>query len=49
VIDGGPRSGHQPSTLVDVSEPRPRLLRRGVLDVRADLGSFEDLTVERTG
>ena len=44
VIDGGPRSGGLPSTLVDVSEKRPRLLRRGALDVVAELGDFEDLT-----
>jgi tRNA threonylcarbamoyl adenosine modification protein (Sua5/YciO/YrdC/YwlC family) len=49
VIDGGPRRGNPPSTLVDVSGPRPRLLRHGALDVRAELGSYEDLTVERTG
>jgi tRNA threonylcarbamoyl adenosine modification protein (Sua5/YciO/YrdC/YwlC family) len=49
VIDGGPRRGNPPSTLVDVSGPRPRLLRNGALDVRADLGPFEDLTVERAG
>ncbi len=42
VIDGGPRRGGVPSTLVDVSGPRPRLLRRGVLDVTAVLGDFED-------
>ena len=44
VIDGGPRSGGMSSTLVDVSEKRPRLLRRGALDVVAELGDFEDLT-----
>ena len=32
VLDGGPRRGGQPSTLVDVSVPRPRLLRRGALE-----------------
>lgn len=42
VIDGGPRRGGVPSTLVDVSGPRPRLLRRGELDVTAVLGDFED-------
>jgi len=47
VLDGGPRRGGLPSTLVDVSGPRPRLLRRGVIDVTADLGDFEDLSVER--
>ena len=30
--------------LVDVSGPRARLLRRGVIDVDADLGDFEDAT-----
>ena len=44
VIDGGPRRGGQPSTLVDVSDERPRLLRRGALEVTADLGEFEDAT-----
>jgi L-threonylcarbamoyladenylate synthase len=44
VIDGGPRHGGLPSTLVDVSGPRPRLLRRGVIEVSADLGDFEDAT-----
>ena len=43
-IDGGPRRGGQPSTLVDVSGPRPRLLRRGALDVTADLGDYEDVS-----
>ena len=43
VIDGGPRRGGQSSTLVDVSGPRPRLLRRGALDVTATLGDFEDV------
>src|SRR5262249_13677425 len=42
VIDGGPRLGEVPSTLVDVSDERPRLLRRGVLDVSAALGAFRD-------
>jgi tRNA threonylcarbamoyl adenosine modification protein (Sua5/YciO/YrdC/YwlC family) len=46
VIDGGPRHGGLPSTLVDVSAPRPRLLRRGAIDVTADLGDFEDATGE---
>lgn len=46
VIDGGPRSGGLPSTLVDVSAPRPRLLRRGALDVVAELGDFEDVTAD---
>jgi L-threonylcarbamoyladenylate synthase len=41
VLDGGPRNG-KPSTLVDVSGPRPRLLRRGAVDVEADLGDYID-------
>lgn len=49
VVDGGPRHGDTPSTLVDVSGARPRLLRRGAVDVRADLGDFEDATAGRTG
>lgn len=44
VLDGGPRRGGQPSTLVDVSGQRPRLLRRGAVDVTQDLGDFEDGT-----
>jgi len=44
VLDGGPRHGGQPSTLVDVSGERPRLLRRGVLDVTPEMGEFEDAT-----
>jgi L-threonylcarbamoyladenylate synthase len=42
VLDGGPRQGGMASTLVDVSGPRPRLLRAGALDVTADLGDFSD-------
>lgn len=49
VIDGGPRRGNVPSTLVDVSGPRPRLLRRGDVDVTPDLGSYDDDTVDRDG
>jgi L-threonylcarbamoyladenylate synthase len=44
VLDGGPRHGTVPSTLVDVSGARPRLLRRGTLDVTAELGDFDDLS-----
>ena len=44
VLDGGPRHGGQPSTLVDVSGERPRLLRRGAVDVLDELGEFEDAT-----
>jgi len=47
VLDGGPRRGGVPSTLVDVSGPRPKLLRRGALDVTPWLGEFEDLARER--
>jgi L-threonylcarbamoyladenylate synthase len=43
VLDGGPRAAGRASTLVDVSGPRPRLLRRGAVDVAAELGDFEDL------
>ena len=42
VLDGGPRRGGLASTLVDVSGPRPRLLRAGALDVAADLGDYID-------
>jgi L-threonylcarbamoyladenylate synthase len=44
VLDGGTRHGGMPSTLVDVSGPRPRLLRRGALDVTAELGEHVDAT-----
>lgn len=44
VLDGGPRRGGVPSTLVDVSGPRPKLLRRGALDVTELLGEHEDLS-----
>jgi tRNA threonylcarbamoyl adenosine modification protein (Sua5/YciO/YrdC/YwlC family) len=47
VLDGGPRQGGIPSTLVDVSGPRPTLLRRGALDVTPWLGEFDDLARER--
>ena len=47
VLDGGPRRGGVPSTLVDVSGPRPKLLRRGALDVTSWLGDFDDLARER--
>lgn len=46
VLDGGPRHARPPTTLVDVSGARPRLLRRGTLDVCAELGSFDDETRE---
>jgi tRNA threonylcarbamoyl adenosine modification protein (Sua5/YciO/YrdC/YwlC family) len=44
VLDGGPRRARPPTTLVDVSGERPRLLRRGALDVTSALGSFDDET-----
>jgi len=43
VLDGGSRRGGRPSTLVDVSGSRPRLLRRGPIEVTPDLGNFEDV------
>ena len=49
VLDGGPRLGGTASTLVDVSGPRPRLLRSGALDVSAELGDFIDARVGGTG
>jgi len=48
VLDGGPRRGGVPSTLVDVSGPRAKLLRRGALEVREWLGDFEDLSAGAT-
>jgi tRNA threonylcarbamoyl adenosine modification protein (Sua5/YciO/YrdC/YwlC family) len=47
VLDGGPRLGAVPSTLVDVSGRRPKLLRRGALDVTPFLGDHDDATTER--
>ena len=44
VLDGGTRRGGVPSTLVDVSGPRTKLLRRGPVDVSSSLGEFDDLT-----
>lgn len=44
ILDGGPRRGGQPSTLVDCSGPKPKLLRRGAVDVAPLLGDFEDLS-----
>jgi len=49
VLDGGPRHARPPTTLVDVSGERPRLMRRGTLDVGAELGPFDDATREATG
>jgi tRNA threonylcarbamoyl adenosine modification protein (Sua5/YciO/YrdC/YwlC family) len=46
ILDGGPRTGGMPSTLVDVSGPHPRLLRRGAVDVTAELGSYEDCVAD---
>jgi L-threonylcarbamoyladenylate synthase len=45
VIDGGPRR-FPSSTLVDVSGPKPRLLRQGPIDVRAELGDYIDATAD---
>jgi len=42
VIDGGSRHGGKPSTLVDVSGPQPRLLRRGAIDLTDALPGLED-------
>jgi L-threonylcarbamoyladenylate synthase len=47
VVDGGPRRGNVPSTLVDVSGAKPRLLRRGAVDVKGELGEFVDETGDR--
>lgn len=44
VLDGGPRRGGQPSTLVDCSGRRPKLLRRGAVDIAPVLADFEDLS-----
>jgi L-threonylcarbamoyladenylate synthase len=49
VLDGGPRHARPPTTLVDVSAERPRLLRRGTVDVRPDLGPFDDASREASG
>jgi len=47
VIDGGPRR-QASSTLVDLSGPRPRLLRQGPIDVRGELGDYEDATSDNS-
>jgi L-threonylcarbamoyladenylate synthase len=47
ILDGGPRRGGVASTLVDVTGQRPRLLRRGAIDVTGELGSFDDETGAR--
>jgi L-threonylcarbamoyladenylate synthase len=44
VLDGGPRRGGVPSTLVDLTGSRAKLIRRGAVDVTGLLGDFEDLT-----
>ncbi|MCC6348039.1 MAG: threonylcarbamoyl-AMP synthase [Candidatus Eisenbacteria bacterium] len=44
VLDGGPRLGGLPSTLVDCSGARPKLLRRGAVDISSVLTDFEDLS-----
>lgn len=49
VLDGGEKGRGLPSTLVDVSGARPRLLRRGAVDVTADLGEFDDLARGASG
>lgn len=49
ILDGGPRRGGLPSTLVDVTGPKAKLLRRGALDVTSLLGDYEDLTSPRSG
>ena len=49
VLDGGARRGGLPSTLVDVSGSRPKILRRGALDVGPLLGEHEDLTGRAPG
>lgn len=46
VLDGGPRFDGVPSTLVDVSGKQPRLLRRGAVDVTAELGHYEDCVTD---
>jgi L-threonylcarbamoyladenylate synthase len=35
ILDGGPTAGGRPSTVLDVSAARPRLLREGALDLSA--------------
>ena len=38
ILDGGPSRADKPSTIVDLSGPRPALVRRGALEV--DFGLF---------
>jgi L-threonylcarbamoyladenylate synthase len=45
VLDGGPRPGSAPSTLVDVRGDVPRLLRRGPVSagaIRSEIGSLDE-------
>ncbi|MCW5876284.1 MAG: threonylcarbamoyl-AMP synthase [Anaerolineales bacterium] len=41
VLDGGPAPGGQPSTVVDLSEPAPRILRPGPLSEAEILAALE--------
>jgi L-threonylcarbamoyladenylate synthase len=43
ILDGGPLRDRKPSTLIDVSGPEARLLRRGAIDIP------EEMLVERNG
>jgi L-threonylcarbamoyladenylate synthase len=53
VLDGGPSSTTQPSTIIDLSKTPPRLLRRGPLSLAAlreflpDLQAGEDAVVKK--
>jgi L-threonylcarbamoyladenylate synthase len=42
ILDGGPLRDRKPSTLIDVSTPDVRLLRRGAIDVPANMLSEHD-------
>jgi L-threonylcarbamoyladenylate synthase len=46
VLDGGPSSTTQPSTIIDLSQTPPRLLRQGPLSLAALREFLPDLQTE---
>ena len=48
VLDGGPTPGGAPSTLVDLSGPRPRVLRQGIIPLAALRNFLPDLEEPET-
>jgi L-threonylcarbamoyladenylate synthase len=47
ILDGGPTPGGAPSTIVDLSEDRPRVIRRGTLPVTVFAPFLPDLQMEQ--